>query len=47
MKNDDSSQPATGGMPRWVKVCGLVVAVLVLAIGILHATGHGLGGHTP
>ncbi len=35
--------PAT---PRWVKVFGIVVIVLVLLFVILHLTGRGFGGHT-
>ncbi len=33
--------------PRWVKVFGIVVVVLVLVFVILHLTGGGFGGHTP
>jgi len=36
--------------PRWVKVFGITVIVLVLLFGILHLTGNSLGGpggHTP
>ena len=36
--------PAT---PRWVKVFGIIVIVLVLLFVILHLTGRGFGGHTP
>ena len=32
------------GTPRWVKVFGIVVIVLVLVLGILHLTGNSLGG---
>lgn len=35
------------GTPRWVKVFGIIVIVLVLLFVILHLTGGGLGGHTP
>jgi hypothetical protein len=33
------------GMPRWVKVFGLIALILVLVFVILHLTGRGLGGH--
>ncbi len=35
------SPPST---PRWVKVSGMIVAVLVLLFVILHLTGNSLGG---
>ena len=41
---------STTGTPRWVKVFGIIVIVLVLLFGILHLTGNSLGGpggHTP
>lgn len=41
-RNDDTDSP-----PRWVKVFGIIVIVLVLLIVILHLTGYSLGGHTP
>jgi hypothetical protein len=31
--------------PRWVKVFGVVFAILVLLFVGLHLTGHSLGGH--
>jgi hypothetical protein len=34
---------APPGVPRWVKVFGIVVIVLVLVFVILHLTGNGLG----
>jgi len=38
------------GMPRWVKVTGIVVLVLALLLGIIHFAGlmpgmHGAGTH--
>ena len=45
-----STPPST---PRWVKVSGIIVIVLVLLFVILHFTGlagdgmHGTGGHMP
>lgn len=33
--------------PRWVKVFGGIVIVMILLIVILHLTGNSLGGHTP
>lgn len=41
---------STAGTPRWVKVFGIIVILLVLLIGVLHITGNSLGGpgsHTP
>ena len=32
--------------PRWVKVFGIIVIVLILLFVILHLTGGGFGGHT-
>jgi hypothetical protein len=31
--------------PRWVKVFGIIVVVLILLFVILHLTGNSLGGH--
>jgi hypothetical protein len=36
------AQPA--GMPRWVKVLGVLVLLLVLLVVVLHLTGNSLGG---
>ena len=36
---------STTSTPRWVKVFGIIVLVLLFVI--LHLTGGGLGGHTP
>lgn len=35
---------STTGTPRWVKVFGIIVLILVLLVGILHLTGNSLGG---
>ena len=38
----------SGGTPRWVKVLGLVLLLLVALIAVLHMTGSspvGAGGH--
>jgi hypothetical protein len=38
------------GIPRWVKVFGIIFIALVLAFVILHLTGNSLGGpmgHAP
>ena len=47
-KPDHGSPPST---PRWVKVLGIIVIVLVLLIGVILATGiggeHGPGRHVP
>jgi hypothetical protein len=47
IKPDRGSPPST---PRWVKLFGIIVIVLVLLFVILHLTGNSLGGpggHTP
>ncbi len=31
-------------MPRWVKVLGLLLLLLVVAVAVLHATGNSVGG---
>ena len=43
---DRSAAGATdSGMPRWVKVFGLVALVLVVAFLVMHLAGGGLGHH--
>jgi len=42
IKPDRGSAPS---IPRWVKVSGIIVIVLVLLFVILHLTGNGFGGH--
>jgi hypothetical protein len=32
------------GAPRWVKILGLVLLILVLLVVVLHLTGNSLGG---
>ena len=44
MRNDDEAGDDTG-MPRWVKVFGIIFVLVVLVIVILHLTGRGFGGH--
>jgi len=34
-------------MPRWVKVFGIILLMLVIVVIILHLTGNNLGGHIP
>jgi hypothetical protein len=34
---------APPGVPRWVKIFGIVLLVLVLVFVVLHLTGNGLG----
>lgn len=43
----DDRTPAPMGMPRWVKVAGLIAALLVAAFLALHLTGNtpSHGGH--
>jgi hypothetical protein len=33
------TDPEADGMPRWVKVFGLVAILLIVAFVVLHATG--------
>ena len=33
------------GMPRWVKVFGIVFIILALVFAIVHLAGGGLGNH--
>jgi hypothetical protein len=36
------------GMPRWVKVSGIIVVALILIFAVLHLSGaHGPGSHMP
>jgi hypothetical protein len=45
---DPSRYSDTGGMPRWVKLSGIIVIVLALLVGImLLAGGRGGDGHGP
>ena len=56
---EDPKPEAAGGMPRWVKVSGLVAAGLVVAVVLMlalgggehgpgrHMGGTGGGGHSP
>jgi hypothetical protein len=43
--------PAYPGTPRWVKIVGIIVLVLVLLVGVVLLTGiggeHGPGRHLP
>ena len=41
----DEPRTDSEGMPRWVKVFGVVAIVLVLAFVILHVTGIAPHGH--
>ena len=40
------NRPSYPGTPRWVKVSGIVVIVLVLLVAIMLLTGHDPGRHT-
>jgi hypothetical protein len=46
-----ADRPPYPGTPRWVKVSGIVVIVLVLLVVVLHLAGavrdHGPGRHMP
>jgi hypothetical protein len=37
----------TSSIPRWVKVLGIIIVVLVLLFVIMHLTGGGFRDHTP
>ena len=39
--------PPYPGMPRWVKVSGIIAIVVVLLVIMLMFTGHGPGQHGP
>ena len=43
----ETDRDAPPGMPRWVKVTGVVAIVLVLLVGVLLLFGNGPGGHGP
>ena len=43
---DNRSTSAAPGMPRWVKVSGVVVVVVIILFAILHLSGaHGPASH--
>ncbi len=42
-----ANRPTYPGTPRWVKVFGIIVIVVVLLTVIMLLTGHGPGRHTP
>jgi hypothetical protein len=42
---DDPDGNGAAGMPRWVKVFGIVAILLVLTFVILHLTGLAPHGH--
>jgi hypothetical protein len=42
---DDPGSGATAGMPRWVKVFGIIAILFVVAFVILHVTGLAPHGH--
>ena len=47
--DDDTARgsiPEYPGMPRWVKISGIIALVLVLLVGIMLVTGLG-GSHGP
>lgn len=44
---DVPSGPNNDDTPRWVKVFGIIVGVLILLFVILHLAGGGLGNHMP
>jgi hypothetical protein len=43
---DPSRYDDTGGIPRWVKVVGIVAVVVALLVVVLMLTS-GMGGHGP
>lgn len=42
--HDIGPRPPT---PRWVKVFGILIGVLIVVFVILHLTGNSLGNHGP
>ena len=49
MPNDANPEDAAaddGGMPRWVKVFGIIFLIFVVAFIVLHLAGGGFRGHT-
>jgi hypothetical protein len=38
---------ASTGLPRWLYLAGIVVAILILVFVVFHLTGGGLGNHGP
>jgi Mn2+/Fe2+ NRAMP family transporter len=45
-KTERGSSPS---LPRWVKIFGIIVVVLIVLLGIVHLAGNGLvgpGSHT-
>jgi hypothetical protein len=41
---DPSRSPDTGGIPRWVRVSGIIVLVVILLVVVMLLLG---GGHRP
>ena len=41
-----ANRPPYPGTPRWVKVSGIIVIVLVVLVAIMLLSGHGPGRHT-
>ena len=35
------------GIPRWVKVFGIIALIVVLLVVVVMLTGGGIGSHTP
>jgi hypothetical protein len=42
-----ADQPPDPGAPRWVKVAGIIVGVLILLVVVITLIGGGLGEHGP
>jgi hypothetical protein len=40
-----AARPQPPSAPRWVKVFGIVLALVALLVVVLHITGHSPGGH--
>jgi hypothetical protein len=47
MANQPPDRESTSGIPRWVKMVGIILAVLVLLFVVVQLAGGGLGGHGP
>ena len=45
MPDYDQLDPSAPGVPRWVKVFGIVAAVVVVLVVVMLVGGHGPGRH--
>ncbi len=47
MADPRPDRESTTGIPRWVKILGIIALIMVLLVVIIMLTGGGPGGHTP